>query len=117
MSNERRADKRFLLHSWVEISGVDESGLQFVERTHLEDVGDAGCRFAMISAVHPGSVLGIKPLGSEGDILPDEFPRLFLIIWTKHKYNRLMVGARSLREEELSGGIHASDLASNFSER
>lgn len=117
MSEERRAGQRFLLHSWVEISGVDGSGLQFVERTHLEDVGDAGCRFAMRGAVHPGSVLGIKPLGPEGDNLPDEFPRLFLIVWTKHKYKRLMVGARSLREEELSGGLHAIDLAANFSGR
>jgi hypothetical protein len=117
MSNERRAGKRFLLHSWVEISGVDGSGLQFTERTHLEDVGDVGCRYAMRGAVHQGSIVGIKPLGAEGESLPDEFPRMFLIIWTKRKGDRLMVGARSLREEELSFGIHAIDLASNFSER
>jgi hypothetical protein len=32
MTVERRAYKRFLLHTQVEITGVDESGLQFAER-------------------------------------------------------------------------------------
>jgi hypothetical protein len=117
MSGERRAGTRFLLHSWVEISGVDESGLQYVERTHREDLGDKGCRFAMRGAVHQGSVVGIKPLGAEGERLADEFPRMFLVIWAKRKGDRLMVGARSLREEEISGGLHTIDLTSNFSGR
>jgi hypothetical protein len=30
MNNERRMDERFLLHTPVEITGVDDSGLQFV---------------------------------------------------------------------------------------
>jgi hypothetical protein len=30
MTNERRMDERFLLHTPVEINGVDDSGLQFV---------------------------------------------------------------------------------------
>jgi hypothetical protein len=66
MRDERRVDKRFLLHSWVEITGVDSSGLQFAERSRLEDVGDAGCRFSLRGAVHKGSVLGVEPLGPEG---------------------------------------------------
>jgi hypothetical protein len=117
MSDERRAGTRFLLHSWVEVSGVDESGLQYVERTHLEDIGDTGCRFAMRGAVHQGSVVGIKPMGAEGESLADEFPRMFLVIWAKRKGDRLMVGARSLREEEISGGLHAIDVAANISGR
>jgi hypothetical protein len=117
MSDDRRAGTRSLLHSRVEISGVDESGLQYVERTHVEDIGDTGCRLAMRGAVHQGSVVGIKPLGAEGESLVDEFPRMFLVNWAKRKGDRLMVGARNLREEELSGGLHAIDLTSNFSGR
>jgi hypothetical protein len=104
MTDERRADKRFLLHSWVEITGVDESGLQFVERTRLEDVGDSGCRVSMRGAVHEGSVLGVKPHGPEGENLLDEYPRLFVILWVKCKGNGLSVGTRGLRNDELSGG-------------
>jgi hypothetical protein len=116
MTNERRADKRFLLHSWVEITGVDEWGLQFAERSRLEDVGDSGCRFSMRGAVHQGSVLGVKPLGPEGENLLDEFPRLFVIIWAKRKGDRFAVGARSLREDEISyGGIHKICSASSSS--
>jgi hypothetical protein len=118
MTNERRANKRFLLHSWVEINGVDESGLQFAERTRAEDLGDSGCRFTMRGAVHEGSVLGVKPLGSEGENIPDEFPRLFVIIWVKRKGNRLTVGARALQEDELSdGGVHTICSAWSFSEK
>jgi len=118
MTEERRPDKRLLLHSWVEITGVDESGLQFVERSRLEDVGDSGCRLSLRGAVRQGSVLGVKPLGPEGGNLPDEFPRLFVIIWIKHKGNHLTVGTRSLREDELSdGGVHTVGPVSNFSEK
>ena len=118
MTDERRANKRFLLHSWVQITGVDESGLQFAERSRLEDIGDSGCRFSILGAVHQGSVLGIKPLGAEGEDVQDEFSRLFVIIWVKHKGNRLTVGTRSLREDELSdGGVHTVGPVSNFSEK
>jgi hypothetical protein len=118
MSVERRAYNRFLLHSQVEITGVDESGLQFAERARVENVSDLGCRFSIRGAVHQGSVLGVMPLGPEGENLLDEFPRLFIIIWAKRKGNRLTVGARSLREGELSdGGVHTMCSASNISEK
>jgi len=118
MTNERRANKRFLLHSWVQITGVDESGLQFAERSRLENIGDSGCRFSILGAVHQGSVLGIKPLGAEGEDLQDEFPRMFAVIWAKRKGNRLTVGARSLREYEFSDvGIHAVPGGSDISEK
>ena len=116
MINERRAHSRFFLHSQVEITGVDESGLQFTERARVEDVSDLGCRFSIRGAVHEGSILGVEPLGPEGENLSDEFPRLFVVIWVKRKGNCLMVGARSLREDELSdAGIHANSSASKLS--
>ena len=118
MTSERRANKRFLLHSWVQITGVDESGLQFAERSRLEDIGDSGCRLSILGAVHQGSVLAIKPLGAEGQDLQDEFSRLFVVIWAKRKGNRLTVGARSLRQHEFSDvGIHGAPSGSDFSEK
>ena len=57
MIHERRAQSRFFLHSQVEITGVDESGLQFAERARVEDVSDLGCRFSIRGAVHEGSIL------------------------------------------------------------
>jgi hypothetical protein len=118
MRDERRADKRFLLPSCVEITGVDSSGLQVAERSRLEDEGDAGCRFSLRGAVHKGSVLGVEPLGPKGQNIPDEFPRLFVVIWTKRKSSRLTVGTRSLREDELSNGaFHTINSALNLSEK
>jgi hypothetical protein len=104
MNCERRASHRFLMHAKVEITGVDESGLQFAECSQVEDVGEAGCRLSVRGAVHEGSVLGLRPLGPEGENLVDEFPRLFVVIWVKRTNDRLQVGARSLREDELSDG-------------
>jgi len=118
MSDERRADKRLMLHSRVEITGVDDAGLQFVERSCLEDAGDMGCRFSVRNAVHPGGILGIEPLGPDGENFQEEFPRLFVIIWVKRKGDRLTVGARCLREDELSdAGFQTISSASNFSEK
>jgi hypothetical protein len=104
MIDERRAAQRFLLHSPVAITGVDDSGLQFDERSRLEDVGDLGCRFSIRNAVRPGGILGVEPLGPEGEKFLDEFSRLFVIIWIKRDADRLMLGARCLGEHELSDG-------------
>jgi hypothetical protein len=74
MTVERRAYKRFLLHSPVEITGVDESVLQFAELARVEDVSDLGCRFSIRGVVHRGSVLGVMPLGPKGQNLWTSFP-------------------------------------------
>jgi hypothetical protein len=102
MTGERRADKRFLLHSPVEITGVDESGLQFVEQSRLEDVGDLGCRFSLRNSVQQGAILGVEPLGRDGENFEDEYSRLFIIVWREPQGDRLLVGARCLLEDELT---------------
>jgi hypothetical protein len=116
MKEERRLGKRFLLHSWVQIIGIDKSGSQFSERTRLEDVGDSGCRFTLQRVVRKGGFLGIIPLGEEGQNVQNEFPRLFVIIWVKNKGDRLTVGVRSLVKDELSdGGLQAGCSPSKIS--
>jgi hypothetical protein len=118
MKSERRVDKRFLLHSQVEITGVDDSGIQFAERSRLEDVGDLGCRFSMRNPVQPGGIVGVQPLGPGGENYQDEYPRLFVIIWMESKGDRLTVGARCLREDELTDVcVHTNCFSSNFSEK
>jgi hypothetical protein len=118
MTGERRADQRFLLHSPVEITGIDDAGLQFAERSRLEDFSDLGCRFSMRNAVHQDSILGVEPLGPDGQNFQEEFSRVFIVIWVSRKNDRLMVGARSLREDELSDtDFHTTCSASNFSEK
>jgi hypothetical protein len=109
MTEDRRADKRFLLHSPVEITGVDESGIQFAEQSRLEDAGDLGCRFSLRNAVRQGTILGVEPLGPDGENLEDEYSRLFVIIWMEPTGDRLTVGARCLLEEELTdSGYHSN---------
>jgi hypothetical protein len=102
MTSERRAYQRFLLHSPIELSGVEASGRQFAERSYVEDVSELGCRFTLRSPVERGGILGVEPLGPEGEKLADDFPRLFVIIWVKPKGDRFTVGARCLLENELT---------------
>jgi hypothetical protein len=102
MTSERRAYQRFLLHSPIEITGVADKGLQFAERAYVQDVSDLGCRFALRNPVERGGILGVEPLGPEGEKLVDDFPRLFVIVWVKPKGDRFLVGARCLLEGELT---------------
>jgi hypothetical protein len=110
MTDDRRADPRLLMHTQVEISGIDKAGRQFAERSSLEDVGDAGCRFWLRNSVQAGTAVGVQPLGPGGEKFQGECSRLFLVIWVKWRGDRWMVGTRCLSEEELSGvGLPASD--------
>lgn len=115
MTEDRRADPRLLLHTQVEISGVDKAGRQFAERSSLEDAGDAGCRFRLRNTVQAGAILGVEPLGPGGERFPDEYSRLFLAIWVKWRGDRWMVGTRCLMEDELSGAaLPASDSSAKI---
>jgi hypothetical protein len=112
MRDDRRADLRLLMHTQVEISGVDMGGRQFAERSSLEDAGDAGCRFSLRNTVPGGAIVGVEPLGSDGEKLADEYSRLFVVIWVKWRGDRWVVGTRCLAEDELSGaGLPAGDLS------
>jgi hypothetical protein len=109
---ERRTDARMILHAQVEITGVADSGQQFIERLRLEDVSAMGCRFSIQGAVQARVVLGVEPLGQEGEKLPDEFPHLFVVLWVKQNEDRLTVGVRSLTGKELT-----DSTGSSFSQR
>lgn len=102
MTDDRRADPRLLMHTQVEVAGVDRGGFQFAERTTLADVGDSGCRFSLHNTVPQGAILGVQPLGQEGQKFPEEYSRLFAVIWVKRRGDRWMVGTRCLLPEELS---------------
>jgi hypothetical protein len=100
---ERGANQRFLLHSPIEITGVPASGHQFAERAYVEDVSDLGCHFTLRSSVECGGIIGIEPLGPEGEKPADDFRRSFVIAWVKPKDDRFAVGPRCLLEDELAG--------------
>jgi hypothetical protein len=109
---ERRTDARLILHAQVEITGIADTGQQFVERSRLEDISAMGCRFSIQSAVQTRVVMGVEPLGQAGEKLPGEFPHLFVVLWIKQNEDRLTVGARSLTGKELT-----DSTGSSFSQR
>jgi hypothetical protein len=98
-SVERRTDKRFLINAQVEIAGVDIAGNPFMERTSVRDFSDAGCRFRTQVHLRRGDTVAIKPLGAEGQSLPQEQSKWFEIMWAVGCSAGWMVGARVSRQE------------------
>jgi hypothetical protein len=98
-SVERRTDKRFLINARVEIAGVDIAGNPFMERTSVRDFSDAGCRFRTQMHIRRGDTVAIKPLGSDGQSLPQEQSKWFEIMWGVRCASGWMVGARVSRQE------------------
>ncbi len=72
-----------------------------MEKGRLVDVGGMGCRFLAQQMVRAGDIVGIEPLGPLGENLADEFPRMFVIVWSKKNGNFVEAGARCLEENEL----------------
>lgn len=102
MTEERRSDQRLVLHSPVAITGIDEAGRQFTEQSRLENVSDKGCRFSIGRKIHPGAIPGIEPLGPSGEKYPDEYPRLFVVVWVGFTGGFFAIGNRCMVEGELS---------------
>jgi len=96
-------DKRISIRWLVEITGIDDAGQQFAERTQSIDVSSEGCRFLIRNELRPGFVIGVEPLGPKGQHLTDEFPRLFIVVRTNRNGDLLEIGIRGLLAEELSG--------------
>ncbi len=101
MTMERRKDKRVSANSQVEINGIDAAGVQFTERARLADVGGEGCCILARNSVQKGGIIGVEPLGPEGENLSGEFPRLFIIVRVKREGDFFEIGARCLLEDEL----------------
>jgi hypothetical protein len=96
---ERRRDARIVVNVPVEITKIDETGLEITERTFVEDVSDFGCRFSIRGTVKKGDIVGIRLLAQDGRSLPDELAKLFEVMWVAPKASILVVGARICRGE------------------
>ena len=95
----RRRDKRLLINAQVEITGVDHAGNPFTERTKVEDFSDVGCRFWTRNLLRRGGTVAIKPLGQDGEGMPQELTKLFEIMWAVRRTTGWTVGVRALQSE------------------
>ena len=99
---ERRVERRILVHVPVEVTELASDGPPFVDRTFIEDVSDFGCRFSTRGPVKKGDTVAMKILGRAGNILEDEEPHLYEIMWVAEKDRGSTVGARLLEGEKLA---------------
>ncbi len=96
---KRRMDKRLLINAQVEITGIDSAGNPFTEQTKVEDFSDVGCRFWTRNLLRRGGTVAIKPLGQDGEGLPQELTKLFEIMWAVRRTMGWTVGARAFQSE------------------
>jgi hypothetical protein len=99
---EHRSERRILVHVPVEVTEMDGARNNTKERTFIEDVSDFGCRFSTRGQLHKGDTVALIILGPHGNILPDEAPRYYEIMWVAPKERGLTVGARLVQGEKLA---------------
>ena len=110
---ERRAETRLLTNAQVEIAGVDIAGNSFNELTKVKNFSDVGCQFQTQIPLRCGTVVAIKPLGSNGQRAPEEPFKLFEVVWTARSVPGLLAGVRALQVEKTSD----ADLLRRATER
>jgi hypothetical protein len=100
--DRRRTERRIQADIPIEITQYDEEGRQVNERTFIEDVSDFGCRFSTRRTIRQGETVTVKILGPHGNLLPDEEPRYYEIMWVAPKVHGFTAGARMLQGEKLA---------------
>lgn len=101
ISLDRRSGKRLRLNYSIEITGFDQSGRLFTERTRTADISEFGCRFDLLTLVERGSVLAIKLLPPGNTTLPEGKPLLFEIMWIVSREDGWTLGARKLQGDKM----------------
>ncbi len=97
----RRKAKRVVIAFPVEISGFDEAGRIFRERTVTSDVSEHGCRFDLLRELKCGEVIAIQ-LGSRSEERSDKGkPLLFEIAWVEPSVHGWTIGAFKLQPENI----------------
>lgn len=92
--HDRRRGKRLFLNYSVEISGVDEEGRTFVERTRTEDISETGCRFHTQVLLRSGDRIEIKVVPPGGQNFAAEPAQQFEVMWVEEKEKGWSIGAR-----------------------
>jgi hypothetical protein len=111
---DRRSGKRLHLNFSIRITGFDQIGHPFTERTRTEDISETGCRFDLLTPVKRGSVVTIELLLPSNIKLPEEKPGLFEIVWTVARTIGWTVGTRKLIGDKIwkvTFPQHSSELA------
>ncbi len=91
---DRRRGKRLFLNYSVEISGVDEEGRTFVERTRTEDISDTGSRFHTHVPLRCGERLEIKVIPPAGLNFTEEPAQQFEVMWVEEDDKGWNIGVR-----------------------
>jgi hypothetical protein len=98
---DRRKAKRLFLNYPVEISGVDQEGLPFVERTKTEDISETGCGLVTAIPFKSGDLVDIRLTSPPGTRLPEENALKFEIRWVKPTGTGWSIGARKIQDGEI----------------
>jgi hypothetical protein len=93
---DRRMSKRLFLCFSIEISGVNENGMPFLEHTKTDNISDTGCRLALAVRLRPGDVVNIMLIVPAEANVPPESKHPFEVMWSFPIKEGWRVGARKM---------------------
>jgi hypothetical protein len=98
---DRRKANRLILDFPIEISGVDQRGHPFVERTKTEDISDTGCRLVTTIPFQCGDTVDIRLVRPPGTTLPEESTRKFEIVSVQPIGSGWSIGVHKIQDGEI----------------
>ena len=99
---DRRRHPRIKLAVPIQVSGLDQSGEFFTEKTTTANISETGCQFALRSAGHlsPGATLTVSIVPRDANAARISRPVLFEIAWVEPAEDgSQFVGAVKLQSE------------------
>ncbi len=100
-AHDRRKSKRFFLHFSIEITGFDQNGRPFVDRTRTENISESGCNLITSVPLQCGDLLNIKLIPPAGETLPEEDAHPFEVVQSSKEGAGWRTGVRQLRQEKV----------------
>lgn len=115
VNRDRRREQRVTLAFPIEVCGLDQEERFFAERCMTSSVSLSGCRFHMMAALVPGTIVAVKLLNRETGHPYRNQPVLFQVAWVKKEKEGWSVGAHALQKENLWGLAFPEVLTESFS--
>jgi hypothetical protein len=100
-SQDRRSERRILLSCPIEVSGFNNKGEFFTERTTTADISESGCRFQVKAQVETGAILALKLISRHNSETLPKRPFLYEVARVTPERDGWTLGVVKLQPESI----------------
>lgn len=100
---QERREARYTVPFDIEVSGIDQDGEVFHERTITRNVSEWGCGFLLSLELKPEDILAIRLVFKSADKPPRPRQSLFQVVRVTREQNGWLVGAWKMDSENIWG--------------